>query len=196
MNEKGNISIAMVVLLLVVSTAVAISGTLFMVQGVSDRVVATTKDVYEKDTALEITKYMLVNEVNNVEIQGFNGEGDILTVDNLQGYEDSITDELVRLGMDVNVRLSKASESPSVKDVCTRYEEEIEGEGVEKTINRWVFCDLNNSTTIAVGVEITGWGEEGDIIKGEVKIEGVTLEGVGGDIQVGIASNDLIVTFN
>lgn len=161
MNERGNIVFTLVVVLLLVGTVVTIASTLVMIKGSMDRVEATTGSIYERDSVVEVIKYVLVNEVEGLVIESFDEGTELVMPEDIQNFEEKINTVVIDMGLVPVVDIDGGSKV-YIADICEKLYTGDEDE--QQFIG--VYC---NYEPFDVDIEFSVKEDE----EGSVEVEGI-----------------------
>ena len=132
MNEKGNITISVLIVFISVTVVSILTWLLIASAGVVNKSEVTVLGMYERDTPLEVVKYVAVNELLTIAHPFFDETTSVYTKHDILQLEKEINKALIDINNEYVVSLEMKG-TTLVEDICDNI---FSTEGV-----RSVYCE-------------------------------------------------------
>lgn len=153
MNERGNITIALALVLIVLGFISVLTWTILSSSGVATREVKRIETVYTKDSAIETVKYITTNKLALITYQSFDETTQLLSNQELATMQQDINNALTQLNNDL-VMVVETKEQDLLSNVCDKlYTTDLEG----VQVFTGMYCDyVPVSITLQVTIKQDG----------------------------------------
>ena len=108
-DERGNITLALALILVVIGMTIMLVNLLLNINGVTMRGERTTEDIYKRDEVMEVVKYGVYNEVTSLNFVGFTKLTQLVTNLDAVTFETNINKTLKEWGSTYTVTLEPSN---------------------------------------------------------------------------------------
>lgn len=130
MNERGNIALSLMIVIVALGAMMVLMTTLISMNGVSKRTGDVTADIYKQKTAIETVKYVVANGVSNHTFESFDKDTVVVGEEQTEQWQEESNNLLNEIGSTYEVKLA-TKDSLLVSMRCDNlYSSEDDGEEI------------------------------------------------------------------